>query len=493
MKKIHFLILSSFIRPFLVTFFIVMFVLLMLFLYKYIDDLVGKGFEWYVILELLGYQALAQISMAMPLSMLLSAIMTFGNLGESYELVAIKAAGISLRKAMIPLFILVGLFAAGAFLFSNKILPVVNLKMGSLLYDVTIKQADFLIKPGIFNNSIPNYSIRANDKSEDGKILYDIMIYDHSSGDNANNVLLAREGYMYNSLDQNYMILKLKDGVRYQENNAKNATSYNPRQQFTRFYFEETEQKFNMETFKLKRTDESLFQGHHAMLNLNQLDIYRDSTQQQLDSLGNTVMREIQSYYNYLNTYYRPGSENIIPDKNFTAPKQEKPLLEQMSKEELETAVNSAVVNIGYILNTLELKASEEKVYQDKIVRYDIEWQKKFTLAVSCLLLFAIGAPLGAIVRKGGLGAPVVLAIIFFLIYYILNSVSEKSAKEGNLEVVIGTWLAILILTPVAILLTYKASNDSTLFDGDSYKVKFEKLWNKLKEKFPFLDKKKID
>lgn len=492
MKKIHLLILSSFIRPFLVTFFIVMFVLLMLFLYKYVDDLVGKGFEWHVILELLGYQALAQISMAMPLSMLLSAIMTFGNLGESYELVAIKAAGISLRKAMIPLFVVVALFAGGAFLFSNKILPVVNLKMGSLLYDVTIKQADFLIKPGVFNNSIPNYSIRANGKSEDGKILYDIMIYDHSAGDNANNVLMAKEGYMYNSLDQNYMILKLKDGVRYQESNAKNATSYNPRQQLTRFYFEETEQKFNMEMFKMTRTDESFFQGHHAMLNLNQLNMYRDSTQLQLDSLGSTVQNEIKSYYNYLNTYYKPENQVKI-DSKFTASPQTKPLLQQLSKDELDYAVNTAVVNVGYILNTLELKAGEEKAYNDKIVRYDIEWQKKFTLAVSCLLLFAIGAPLGAIVRKGGLGAPVVLAIIFFLIYYILSSVSEKSAKEGNLEVVIGTWLAILILTPVAVFLTYKASNDSALFDGESYKIRFEKFWNKMKNRFPILENKKPD
>src|SRR5690554_6863704 len=177
MKKVHLLILQAFFRPFIVTFCIVMFVLIMLFLFKYIDDLIGKGFEWFVILELLGYAAATNIAMALPLSMLLSSIMTFGNLGESYELVAIKAAGVSLRKAMTPLFVLVGIFAGSSFLFSDYTLPVVNLKMGSLLYDVTKKKADFLIKPGVFNNSIDGYAIRAKSKSKDGTELYHLTIY----------------------------------------------------------------------------------------------------------------------------------------------------------------------------------------------------------------------------------------------------------------------------------------------------------------------------
>lgn len=484
MKKIHIFILSSFIRPFLVTFFIVMFVLLMLFLFKYVDDLVGKGFEWYVILELLGYQSLAQISMAMPLSMLLSSIMTFGNLGESYELVAIKAAGVSLRKAMTPLFIVVGLFGAGAFLFSNQILPIVNLKMGSLLFDVREKQADFLIKSGIFNNSIPNYSIRAGDKSKDGKRLYDIMIYDHQYGSNNSNVLVAKEGYMYNSMDQNFMILKLRDGVRYEESAAKNAATYNPRQQFTRFYFEETEQKFNMETFKLKRTDESLFQSHHAMLNLRQLDVYKDSIQRELDSVRSTILPELRNFFHFFNTYYKSG-----PGKKIQVEPLENSVFSSIKTDEKDFVLNTAVSQVGYVMNSLELKANEEKILTDRIVRYDIEWQRKFTLAVSCILLFGIGAPLGAIIRKGGLGTPVVMSIVFFLIYHILSTVSEKAAKEGNLDVGFGMWLAIILLTPLALFLTYKASTDSALFDSELYKSKIEKVWNYLKKKLPILGK----
>src|SRR5690554_4746309 len=305
MKKVHLLILQAFFRPFIVTFCIVMFVLIMLFLFKYIDDLIGKGFEWFVILELLGYAAATNVAMALPLSMLLSAIMTFGNLGESYELVAIKAAGVSLRKAMMPLFVLVAIFSGGAFLFSDYIMPIANLKMGSLLYDVRTKKADFLINPGIFNNTIPGYSIRAKNKSDDGTILYDLMIYDMQGTNTASKVLLAKEGYMYNSADNNYMILKLRDGVQYEDARAKDAKVYDPRQQFTRFYFEETERKFNMETFQMRRTDEELFKSHHAMLNLRQLKHYTDSNERQMDSLRQTIFTDVKSYYHYFGQYYK--------------------------------------------------------------------------------------------------------------------------------------------------------------------------------------------
>jgi len=483
MKKVHLLILKAFIRPFIVTFLIVMFVLLMLFLFKYIDDLIGKGFEWYVILELLGYHSLVQISMAMPLSMLLSSIMTFGNLGESYELVAIKAAGISLRKAMMPLFILVGLFSAGSFLFSDYILPYANLKTGALLYDVRLKQADFLIKPGIFNNTIPGYSIRAKGKSKDGKILYDLMIYDHKANNTASNVLLAKEGYIYNSPDNNTMILKLRDGVRYEDSRARNAKIYNPRQQFTRFYFEETEQKFDMSVFQMKRTDENLFKSHHMMLNLRQLRYYTDSNTVKMDSLRNTVFREIQSYYYYFNDYYkRRDSITAVtsrPGHDFS-----NGVLDAIPEDRRSPALTHALSQIRYIKDVLNVKDNEDSFYRDKDIRYRIEFQRKFTLAASCLLLFCIGAPLGAIIRKGGLGLPVVVAIIFFLIYHIISTVSEKAAKEGNIDAFWGMWMAIFVLSPLAIFLTYKAATDSALFDIEQYRLRIEKFWNWFRSRF---------
>lgn len=462
----------------MVCFCIVMFVLLMLFLFKYIDDLIGKGFEWYVLMELIGYQCAVQLSMALPLSMLLSSIMTFGNLGESYELVAIKAAGYSLRKAMTPLIFLVALFAGGSFLFSDYILPVVNLKMGSLLWDVRNKKADFLIKPGIFNNSIPGYSIRARSKSEDGTILYDLMIYDHRSGNSASNVLLAKEGFMQNSADNNYMILRLKDGVRYEESRAKNAKRYDPRQQFTRFRFKETEQKFDMEAFQMKRTDESLFKTHHSMLNLKQLKLYTDSNRLQMDSVSRIVFMETKNYVSYLSSYYRDPKVKPAPIKGFNDF-----LQDYVPADQRRSIISNALGQAQQLNNIFEMKDPEFRTYVDKDIRYHIEFHRKFTLAVSCLLLFAIGAPLGAIIRKGGLGLPVVVAIIFFLIYHIISTMAEKAAKDGSMDPLIGMWMAVIVLTPLAIFLTYKSTTDSALFDADQYKIKAEAALKWIKDR----------
>lgn len=476
MKKVHWLILQAFIKPFAVTFFIVMFVLLMLFLFKYIDDFIGKGFHWYVILELLSYQCAVQLSMALPLSMLLSSIMTFGNLGESYELVAIKAAGVSLRKAMTPLFVVVGLFSTGSFLFSDYILPVVNLKMGSLLYDVRKKKADFFIKSGVFNNTIPGYSIRAKSKSEDGTTLYDLMIYEHASGGAANNVTFAQEGYIQNSADNRYMVLELKDGVRYEDSRNKNAKRYDPRQQFTRFRFKETTTKFDMASFQMNRTDQELFKSHHQMLNLKQLKLYSDSNKTYLDSVSRINATESKRYIHYYSSYYRDNDSSHTPTTASTISLEDFSQTDQRRRMAISSGLSQA-------RQIREMAVNREPEYQplvEKDLRYDIEWHRKFTLAVSCLLLFGIGAPLGAIIRKGGLGLPVVMAIIFFLIYHVIATLSEKAARDASLSPMWGMWMAIIVLTPLAIFLTYKSTTDSALFDADQYKQKAQAFWNRI-------------
>lgn len=486
MKKVHSLILQAFIKPFIVTFCIVMFVLLMLFLFKYIDDLIGKGFEWYVIMELIGYQCAVQLSMALPLSMLLSSIMTFGNLGESYELVAIKAAGVSLRSAMRPLFFLVAIFASASFFFSDYILPVVNLKMGSLLWDVRNKKADFLIKPGIFNNAIQGYTIRAKGKSKDGTVLNDLIIYENSpsSGKAASNVLVAKMGYIYNSRDQKYMILKLIDGVRYEDSRTENQKVYDDRQQFTRFYFKETEQKFDMSGFDLVRTDESLFKQHHQMLNLRQLKLKSDTNKMQIDSLSKVTVQELERNNLFASPYYH---QDIKEKAKISATG---PILDYVDKDTRRNVIGNALSQIQQNKEMGFNKANEYQSLVEKDIRYDIEWHRKFTLAISCLLLFGIGAPLGAIVRKGGLGAPVVMSIIFFLIYHIISTVSEKSAKDGAITPFWGMWMAIIVLTPLAIFLTYKSTTDSALFDSSQYKLKVQFALNWFKEKFKIGQKK---
>lgn len=479
MKKIHILILQAFIRPFIVTFCIVMFVLLMLFLFKYIDDLIGKGLDWTVIMELIGYQCAVQLSMALPLSMLLSSIMTFGNLGESYELVAIKAAGVSLRKAMTPLFVLVGIFAGSSFLFSDYTLPVVNLKMGSLLYDVTKKKADFLIKPGVFNNSIDGYAIRAKSKSKDGTELYDLTIYNKTSGNPGSNVLVADTGYMYNSRDQRYLILKLINGVQYQDSRKQNATNYDPRQQFIRFYFKETETKFDVSDFGMKRTDENLFKQHHQMMNLRQLAAKSDTTEREIDSLSRVYAMELKQNLTFTSSYYNTG----VVEKAQLEGKGDK-IIDYIPQNMRLSVITTALNNINNFKDAHLFRGPQYKDLVDKNIKYYVEWHRKFTLAVSCLLLFAIGAPLGAIVRKGGLGAPVVMSIIFFLIYHIISTVAEKSAKDGVITPFWGMWMAIIILTPLAAFLTYKSTTDSAIFDAAQYKIKVQAIMEWLRSKF---------
>jgi lipopolysaccharide export system permease protein len=451
-----------------------MFVLLMLFLFKYIDDLIGKGFDQYVILQLLWYASATNVAMALPLAMLLSSIMTFGNLGESSELTAIKAAGISIKKAMMPLLIFVSLFSVGAFFFSDYMLPIANLKMGSLLYDVREKKADFFIKDGVFNNSIPGYSIRAEKKSKSGTTLYNLIIYQHSNS--GMNVLLADEGVMYNSEDNNYMVLRLKNGVRYEESSGKKV--YNPRQQFTRYYFEQTEQKFDMSAFQMKRTDEGLFKKHYAMLNLKQLSYYTDSIVHFNDSLRSTILPEIIHYYPILNRL------NPQHSTTSTAAPYQNNLLTLIPEDAQETVLNQAMNEVRYIQDIVSMRANTDAEYSSTIRRYIMEYQRKFTLPVACLLLFSIGAPLGAIIRKGGLGLPVVMAIIFFLIFHIISTVAEKSAREGNIDPVLGMWTAIIALAPLGIFLTYKAANDSALFVVESYRLWLKSFLNKVKSLF---------
>jgi lipopolysaccharide export system permease protein len=232
MKKIHLLLLKSFIRPFVVTFVIVMFVLLMLFLFKYIDDLIGKGFEWYIILELMLYASATNVQMALPLSVLLSSIMTYGSLGENYELVAIKSAGISLRRAMYPMLLVITILSISAFVFSDYMLPIANLKYYSLLYDARQQKSANFLPEGVFSNSFTGYSIRVKRKDPDGQTLHDIMIYQKNIAATNTEVLIAKEGKMYRSPSGEYLVLKLKDGVRYFEQSGK--TGFNFREIFTR-------------------------------------------------------------------------------------------------------------------------------------------------------------------------------------------------------------------------------------------------------------------
>lgn len=454
-----------------------MFILLMFFLFKYIDDLIGKGFEWYTIAEVMVYASATNVAMALPLAVLLSSIMTFGNLGENYELVAIKSAGVSLQKAMRPLFVLIIGLSITSFFFSDYMLPRANAKFYSLLFDIRSKKLSFLIKPGVFNNSIPGYAIRVDRKGEGGiDSLYGLLIYDHTSFSGIPKIIMAKQGRMTKTSDGKYMILQLSDGIRYEEGSGNGV--YDPRRTFTRMRFKETEVKLDFSTFgKMSRTDESALGNNAPMLNLKGLKKREDSLKKNLDSLDRYAKINISSYYKATNV--AKGYTKVkTPVKVIKGS-----ILNTIPKKELQATLQNGADLTTSVKQVVNNNITEFDFRSKDVIKTKVEFQRKYTLAVSCLLLFFIGAPLGAIIRKGGLGLPVVIAVFFFLVYHIISTVAEKSAKEGTLDPVIGMWMAVIILTPLGVFLTYKATVDSALFDIDYYKQLILNLFKRKKLK----------
>ncbi len=471
-KKLNKLVLTSFIGPFVMTFFISLFVLLMQFLWKYIDDLVGKGLDWWTITKLLAYTSTTLVPLALPLAILVSSIMTFGNLAEHYEIVAVKSAGISLQKFMRPLLITAIIISIGAFYFSNYILPISNLKMGSLLYDVQHQKPALFIKEGIFYNGIEGYSIKIGKKEPDGTTIKNIMIYDHSSHLGNRKVTVADSGQMVVTSDKNMMVLRLFNGNSYEEqvNRKKNSDTH----PLLRFRFKEEVVNFDLSSFKLNRTDEDLFRDNNQMMNIYQLQSMLDTFEVNYNKRFTSFQKEIQSYFYFL----RDSSILLTADSVIAV----NPLTlndKTFNRSTLDIAINQARSTKSYIDGMSDELSSKKR----QINKYKIEWHRKFTLSIACFLLFLIGAPLGAIIRKGGLGLPIVISIAFFLIYHIASITGEKFAKEGVITAARGMWQSSLMLLPIGIFMVYKATHDSALFDADAYLNFFKKFIPKKKER----------
>lgn len=447
-----------------------MFVLLMQFVWKYVDDFVGKGLEWYIIAELMFYVSATIVPMALPLAILLASIMTFGNLAESYELTALKSSGISLQRIMRPLIILTVFTSIGAFLFSNYVLPLANLKMGSLLYDITHQKPALDIREGVFYNGINDYTIRVHHKDNKRNILYGIMIYDHTQRSGNNKIIVAKEGSMALTSDEQYLVLKLKDGYSYEDITNSNNKGYKP---MMRVQFKEEKILMDLSDFKMVRTDEDLFKDNHQMLNLQQLEGQVDTLKKEYKIRQKGMIEQVKRNVSLMpdQLSYRPSNPDTgrVPEKNN--------LLSYLSKSDREGvvlhAINTARSNKAYLHTTIRDRES----ISENVNRFYIEWHKKFTLSFACFVLFFIGAPLGAIIRKGGLGMPVVVSVFFFLIFHILSITGEKFAKESVLTPFQGAWMASFVLLPLGIFLTYKATQDSALFDIDAYLTPIKKLF----------------
>ncbi len=482
--------LRSYLGPFLVTIFITIFILLMQFLWKYVDDLVGKGLEWDVILRLMFYASATFVPLALPLAVLLSSLMTFGNMGEHYELVSIKSAGISLQKAIQPLIILAVLISISAFLFSNYVFPVANLKFGSLLYDIRQKKLAFNLDEGIFDNELNGYVIRAGRKAKDDKTIYDVMIYDHTGGMGDTKVTVAKKGIMELSPNQKQLVITLYNGYNYIE--VTNERDYRQNHPFEEIKFKKQILSFNLSQLDLVHTNESLFKNHYSMLNIKQLD-------HAIDSLSRFVKtREVDFRQNALRNfgYLRPKRKNYRNPEMVQKETKKAPVLYPFLRnfdldarsQILEIAqrhTRSAKDNVLFYINRII------KPKKQLIIRHEIIWNQKFKLSLACLIFFFIGAPLGAIIRKGGLGLPVVISVIFFVIYHVISVIGVKAARAGELSVVFGVWLSTMVILPLGLFLTYKATTDAPLMDSESW-VKFFEKHKALKKAVDFLRNIKI-
>ncbi|MEI6123387.1 MAG: LptF/LptG family permease [Bacteroidota bacterium] len=472
MKKIYLFVLKSFVGPMVLTFFIALFILLMQFLWKYVDDIVGKGFEWFTILELMFYASATFIPLALPLAVLLASLMTFGNLGEHYELVAMKAAGISFRKAMLPLVIFILLLSGCALYFSNYVLPIVNLKYGTLLFDIREKKPALNINEGVFFSELEGYVIRIGKKDKDGITIHDVMIADHTENLGNINVTMAESGKMETTPDGRTLIFSLNKGYNYYEPSKNREDAINRPLQRTKF--DEEMHRIDLSELSMIRSKEDLFKDNYQMLNLSQLENEKDTL------VTNYVERQNQAYQYFLkNFYFLSVIDSALYDPNKTPRRIEDDFIMNFPKKDQKRFVDVALNSARSVSQQSEYIQKELDVKREIIARYNIEWHRKFTLSIACLVLFFIGAPLGAIIRKGGLGLPVVFSTLFFIIYHVISMTGEKFAREGVISAAQGMWIASWIFLPIGVLLTYSASTDSKILNIEWWQLFLNKVRRK--------------
>lgn len=464
--------LKSFVPLFVMTFFICLFIVMMQFLWRFIDDFVGKGLSIGVIGELFFYASLTMIPMALPLAILLASLMTFGNLGERFELTAMKASGVSLIKTMKPLIALVAFIAIAAFFFQNNVLPVAQTKMWTLLYSMRQKSPELEIPEGVFYDQIPGYNIYVKEKNRDNGTLYQMMIYDLSKGFDNASVILADSGRLVMTEDKTHLVLRLWQGESFENLKEAGMSSANVPYRRESFAYKEVLLKFDA---NFNRMDEDGMRNQYVGKNIAELQETIDSVRAQADSIGSEYAKAVQS----------AGLMSMPLTKGNDTTGRSQEAARRLNVDSVFRGSTSAYT-LSYLQTALEKTKRQRQDYEFKgyaladkrktIRRHGIELQKKFTLSFACLVFFFIGAPLGAIIRKGGLGMPLVISVFLFIFYYIIDNTGNKMAREGRLEVWEGMWLSAAVLLPLGVFFTYKAVNDSAVFNRDAYVNFFRRL-----------------
>ena len=466
-KKLDRLILKAFVGPFIATFFITLFVLVLQFFWLYIDDIVGKGLDFFTIARLMSYVTASVVPLALPLAVLLSSIMTFGNLGETFELVAIKSAGIPLLRFMRPLLVTSLVICGIAFLFNNYIIPKATLKLNTLKYDIIVTKPALDIKEGVFYDKIDGYVIKIGKKEKNGTIR-NVVIYEKNYN-LQDNITVADSGLMRISDDKRYLEFFLNSGWRYSEKGDRITTNT----EFTRMGFKEYKKLFDLSSFKIQKTEDSVFKDNWRMLSMRQLDKAIDSLEKNRNAVYKSVATETAVYMlfakNLDSNWKLPAvAAGIAPIKSFS----------QVVPDSLvrNSILDIALGQANSVKSVMERQAADYAVKKTNLRLHLIEWHRKLSLSFACLVLFLIGAPLGSIIRKGGIGTPLIFAVAFFVLFFLLNNYGEKFVKQDVLQPWAGMWLATFALLPIGLFLVYKAMNDSQLFNQEFYYRFFRKV-----------------
>ncbi len=512
MKKIDKLIITSFVPPFVVTFFIAIFVLLMQYLWIYIDDIIGKGAGLLFLMEMIFYMSVSFFPMALPIAILISSVMVMGNMAERYELTSMKSAGVPLLRIIRSLMFFALLISFFSFFCSNNLMPVANLKFKSRLYDVKKQKPTLNLEEGVFNNDFQDFIIRMGVKKEDNISIEDVLIYDQKENkDGKISQILAEKGKMYTTEDKRYFVMNLEDGTQYRQMKPEGKRNKDQTYPFVRTTFKTWDKVFDLQEFEINWTDRELFKNHYKMLTASQLVDAIDTLDININKRVGDLVKYNTRYFRFLqeanseekDSIDRDSSQSILINQKVTQNKgQSVPELRRVGKEKkqekrvvrnpviIKQNIDQPLSAYGSFYETLgerehsrllnraktfarSIKNQAESTNRilkrsyEQRVKHIFELHVKFSMSLVCFIFLFIGAPMGAIIRKGGFGYPILISILFFMAYIIMNITFKNVAEEGAMPAILAAWLPCLILFPIGLLLTYKAMNDSRLLDSD--------------------------
>jgi lipopolysaccharide export system permease protein len=473
LKQIDRLVLKGFFPPFAMTFFVALFVFIMQFFWKYIDDIVGKGLEISIVFEMIFYLSMSLVPLAFPIAVLISCVMVMGNMGEHYELASLKSAGVSLFRTMAALFVVSILVMVTSFVFADVVIPYSNLKFHTRLYDIQRQKAALNLQEGIFNNDFDRFVIRVGKKGKDNQALEDVMIYDQSKSANNPAQILAQSGKMYaNGTD--FMVLQLQNGTQYTPLESPLGQA-NSRQPYMRVKFKTWRKVFDMSQFDLDKTDDELYADHYRMLNSRDLNVRIDSLKRSWSDTEYSTLRRSVPFFGILQ---HNNKALLMP------PLEAKYLKDTTVADILELIPPSSRAGVINKASTLALRMQDYakgnvralENLESIVVRHYNELYRKIVLAVACFLFLFIGAPMGAIVRKGGFGWPILISIIFFVLFLVLSLIGERLSQNYILSPFWGMMLPCFILAPIGVVLTRQAMSDSKSLNMETYKLFFDKI-----------------